>query len=640
MGEAVPPEYGPMIAAELGLGDPPPAPERVPEGFSAIVVGAGISGLATSIRLAEAGIPHTVLERNPTVGGTWLENRYPGAGVDTPSALYSFSFAQQDWSMYFALRDELHGYLERLADDYGVRDRVRFNTEVRRAAMTRPRSNGSSRPGTTRCAPPSLITAVGGFNKPKWPSLPLEHFEGPVVHTARWPDDLELAGQRVGVIGNGASRDAVRPGGLRGGGAVTVFQRSPQWAAPFDQFHQQVPEGARWLMRNVPLYRTWYRLRPGWTFNDKVHPSLQKDPAWEHPDRSVNEINDGHRSSSPATSSPELGDRPDLVAKVLPDYPPFGKRILLDNGWYASLRRDDVSLVTDPITSITPTPSMTSRWTSWSARPASTSCASWRRSRCVGRGGVNLHEFWERRGRAGLSGHDRARVPEPVHGLRAEHAGRSRRLLIGSAEAQLHHIMDLLERLIGSGAGALEVRAEVYEDYNAASTPRTSGWSGRTRRMETYYRNSHGRVVVTTPFRVVDYWHMTRAADLGRLRARARGAGGGGPVMSGQLEGVPGSSPAPRVASAARWRARSRRRARASPSSTSTGTAPRRRRPSSAGSASASTSPTPRPSRPRWPRSSAPSASCTSSSTTPASAIRPASSSTGSTSGAARWTST
>ena len=154
MGEEVPPEYGPMIAAELGLGAPPPAPEAVPEGFRAIVIGAGVSGLATSIKLAEAGIPHVVLERNATVGGTWLENHYPGAGVDTPSALYSFSFAPRDWTMYFALRDELHAYLEQLADDFGVRERIRFDTEVTSARpTTRTRRSGSSTtPPARRCA--------------------------------------------------------------------------------------------------------------------------------------------------------------------------------------------------------------------------------------------------------------------------------------------------------------------------------------------------------------------------------------------------------------------------------------------------------------------------------------------------------
>ena len=123
-----------------------------------------------------------MLERNPTVGGTWLENHYPGAGVDTPSALYSFSFAPRDWTMYFALRDELHAYLERLADEFGVRERIRFDTEVTAAAYDEDAQEWVvETPGDETLRANVVITAVGGFNKPKWPSLDLER-----VRRARW----------------------------------------------------------------------------------------------------------------------------------------------------------------------------------------------------------------------------------------------------------------------------------------------------------------------------------------------------------------------------------------------------------------------------------------------------------------------
>jgi 4-hydroxyacetophenone monooxygenase len=515
MGEPVPPEYGPMIADELGLGDPPRAPEAVPEGFRAIVVGAGISGLATSIRLAEAGIPHVVLERNATVGGTWLENHYPGAGVDTPSALYSFSFAQQDWSMYFALRDELHGYLERLADELGVRERIRFDTEVLGAAYDEAAQEWEVHTARETLRANVLITAVGGFNKPKWPAIDgLHDFAGPVVHTARWPDELSLAGKRVGVIGNGASAMQLVPAICEDAAHVTVFQRSPQWAAPFDQFHEPVPEGERWLMRNVPLYRTWYRLRSGWTFNDKVHPALQKDPEWEYPERSVNQINDGHREFFTRYIEAQLGDRPDLIAKVLPHYPPFGKRILLDNGWYAALKRDDVTLVTDPVTSVT---ADTVNGVELDVLVCATGFDVVRflaPMDILGRGGAVLREVWDDEDARAYLGTTVPGFPNllMVYGpnTQAGHGGS----LIGSAEAQLHYILDLLERMLAAGAGAIEVRRDVYEAYNERVDAAHERMVWTHPAMETYYRNSRGRVVVTTPFRVVDYWHMTREADL------------------------------------------------------------------------------------------------------------------------------
>ena len=135
MGEPVPEEYGDMIAAQIALTDTkPPEPVDVPEDFEVLVVGAGVAGICAAINLQRAGIPFTVIEKNTTVGGTWWENRYPGAGVDTPNHLYSFSFAPYDWSMYFALRDELHEYLEHVADRFDVRRHIRFATSVERLA--------------------------------------------------------------------------------------------------------------------------------------------------------------------------------------------------------------------------------------------------------------------------------------------------------------------------------------------------------------------------------------------------------------------------------------------------------------------------------------------------------------------------
>ncbi len=131
MGEAVPDEYGEMIGAQIGMLDrPQPEPVVVPDGFSVVIVGAGVAGICAAIHLQRAGIPFTVFEKSTTVGGTWWDNRYPGAGVDTPNHLYSFSFAPYDWSMYFALRDELHEYLEHVADEFDVRRHIRFETKV------------------------------------------------------------------------------------------------------------------------------------------------------------------------------------------------------------------------------------------------------------------------------------------------------------------------------------------------------------------------------------------------------------------------------------------------------------------------------------------------------------------------------
>ena len=137
MAEQVPAEYDPIIEAELapvaGNGNNGLHKLPVPDGFAVLIIGAGVSGMCTAIKLQQAGIPFTILEKSPNLGGTWRDNHYPGAGVDTPNHLYSFSFAPYDWSMYFALRDELTAYLEHVADEFNLRPHIRFETAVESA---------------------------------------------------------------------------------------------------------------------------------------------------------------------------------------------------------------------------------------------------------------------------------------------------------------------------------------------------------------------------------------------------------------------------------------------------------------------------------------------------------------------------
>ena len=528
MGEEVTPEYGSMIASELELGEPGAehqAPLDVPDGFRVLVVGAGMSGIAAGVLLGLAGVPYTVLERRDTVGGVWLENRYPGAGVDTPSALYSYSFAPHEWTKHFALRDELHDYLESVADRFGVRERIRLGTEVLAAAYDEDAQGWTvearAPDGSTETLRANvLVTAVGGFNKPRMPDVPgLESFEGDLLHTARWPDDLDLTGKRLAVIGNGASAMQLVPAAAGTAGHVDVFQRSPQWAAPFELFHVDVPPELRELAAAVPVYRVWYRLRAGWTFNDRLYDSLQKDPDWEHPDRSLNKLNDAIRRFFVQYIESELEGRPDLIAKATPGYPPYGKRILLDNGWYASLRRDDVELITDAIAEVRADRVVTEAGTE---HPVDViACATGFDvvrflvpMEVRGRGGVRLHDVWGDEDARAYLGTAVPGFPNffMLYGPNTQggHGGS----LIGTVEAQLHYLMDVLRQLFEQDIGALEVRQDVHDAYNARVDEAHGRMVWTHPGMTTYYRNSRGRVVVPIPWRVVDFWHMTRHADL------------------------------------------------------------------------------------------------------------------------------
>ncbi|MQA17695.1 MAG: NAD(P)-binding protein, partial [Pseudonocardiaceae bacterium] len=189
-GNTLPPAIAPLLAEELGvasrdvhIADPPPAEE-----FHVVIVGGGFGGLCAGIKLKAAGIAFTILEKNDDLGGTWLENTYPGCAVDTPSHLYSFSFAQRaDWPRYFARREDLHAYLLSLADDYGIRPFVQCGREVesivwqddRHRWRVNVRTAGGARETLTANV---VISATGYLNRPAYPNIEgLDDFAGPCM---------------------------------------------------------------------------------------------------------------------------------------------------------------------------------------------------------------------------------------------------------------------------------------------------------------------------------------------------------------------------------------------------------------------------------------------------------------------------
>jgi 4-hydroxyacetophenone monooxygenase len=534
MAEAIPPEYGPMAAAQLGL--TPFTEERqidVPDRFSVLVIGAGVSGLCAAYYLQRAGIPFVAMEKSAHIGGTWRENRYPGAGVDTPNHLYSFSFAPNDWSMYFALRDELHAYLENVADRFALRDKFRFETEVvslayvtanQRWAVTIRHCDGS----TEVVHATVVISATGIFSPVSIPSIDgLDSFEGPCFHTADWPDDLDVAGKRVAIIGNGASAMQIGPEIQNTVESLTIFARSPHWTAPFEQFRREVPDSIRYLMREVPLYQAWYRVRLGWTFNDRVYPALQKDPSWDHPDRSLNAINDRQREYFTQYIHAEVGDRTELLEHVVPTYPPFGKRLLMDNGWYRMLRNPKVRLVTDRVKQV------------HADRLVTCDCSEYPADLLVlatgfdvvhfltsfeayGRDGRSLREVWDDDNARAYLGLAVPGFPNffSLYGPNTQvgHGGS----LIFVVEMQMRYVIGLLQAMLTEQFGAIEVRQDVHDEYNAGIDRAHANMVWTHPGMSTYYRNAKGRVVVNYPYRNVDLFQMTGRIDLGDYVAEPR----------------------------------------------------------------------------------------------------------------------
>ena len=532
LGQPIAPEYVPMMLEDMQLASSRDGGPIVPQlkrstgqrELSAIVIGAGMSGLLAAMALGRAGVPYVVLEKNADVGGTWFENSYPGCRVDLPNHFYSYSFApNHGWSDHFSRRDELLAYFKRIAGQHGLRAHTRFEHEVLGAewdaADARWAVRVRGRDGREEVLHASvLISAVGQLNRPSIPKLPgLARFTGPAFHTAQWRHDVELAGKRVAVIGTGASAMQVVPQLAQQAGKLVIFQRSAQWAIRNADYFVPVSEGKKWLLRHVPYYAQWYRFRLFFTNADGLHATLQVDPEWPDQRRAINASNDRIRHMLTEYIERELGDRHDLRAKAIPDYPPFAKRMLLDNDWFRTLTRDNVELVTDPIAEVDER-GMTLRSGEHHALDALVFATGFQANRFLwpmriaGREGQLLHERWGDDPRAHLG----MTVPGfpnffCLYGPNTNlaHGGS----IIFHSECQVHYVVACLQLLLDRNASALECKQSVHDAYNARVDAAHERMIWAHPHVSNWYKNSAGRVTTNSPFRLVDYWSMTRTPD-------------------------------------------------------------------------------------------------------------------------------
>ena len=414
-GGPVPEHYTPLLMEELGMEG---IDSRVPDWSSdtqkiaqakmkVLIIGAGMSGILSAIRLQQAGVPFEIIEKNPDFGGTWLENTYPGCRVDNPSHMYSFSFEpNHDWPMHFSTQDVLFDYFKRCAEKPNLRQHVRFGTTVNEAAWDEAakvwrlkvtRADGA----TETLTGTAMISAVGQLNQPSLPDIKgRDSFAGPSFHSARWRHDVDLTGKRVIVIGTGASAFQFVPEIAPKVGDLTVFQRTPPWLGPTPNYHDKVTPAEEWLLKTVPYYEKWYRFWLFWLGTDGILDAITVDPDWTGSKSAVSQVNaDTQTMMIQAMRVQTEGDEA-LLEKITPHYPLGGKRSVRDNGvWIAALRRPNVHLVTDAIVEITPKGVMTSDGVVHEADviiygTGFTASDFLRTFKLKGRGGVELHEQW------------------------------------------------------------------------------------------------------------------------------------------------------------------------------------------------------------------------------------------------------
>ncbi len=530
----VPEEYIPMVLEEMELDgidarqvDFSGLSEKARADFPVVVIGCGQSGLLAGIRLKEAGIPYTIIEKNPDVGGTWYENSYPGCRVDVGNHFYCYSFEPSDhWTEFFARQPELQAYFKEVMERHDIAPQVRWETEVLGTnwnedsgtwSVNIRSANGKEEVLTAR----AVISAVGQLNRPKLPDIKgIDSFEGSCFHSAQWDHSVDYKGKRVAMIGAGASGFQIAPTIAPDVAELTIFQRSAQWMFPNPDYHKKVGPGVQWAIQHLPFYGRWYRFLIFWAGCDGGLESARVDPEWPNQHISISENNDFARQMFTDWITEQVAGDTELLAKVIPDYPATGKRTLQDNGsWLKALTRDNVELVRDDISHITAKGVVTAdgHLTEVDIIVFATGFETSKflfPMKVTGRDNTVLSEYWGDSPAAYLG------ITMPLFpnffcmygpGTNLASGGS----LIFHSECQIRYITGCIKELIDGGYSSMVPRQEVHDEYYQRTQKELEGmvWSSKAI-PHSWYKNSEGKIHVLSPWRLVDYWTWTREPDI------------------------------------------------------------------------------------------------------------------------------
>lgn len=508
---------------------PPEGPPAVPEGFEVAIVGAGFSGIAMAIQLGRLGIPYTIYERRSEIGGTWSFNRYPDIRVDTMSLTYELCLEDPyPWSEYFARGDEVRGYLQTIAKRYGVDEHIRldhaleaarFDEESATWRLTFARPDGAD----VDVEANAVVSAAGLFSTPTLPDVPgAEDFEGEILHPTQWTSEHSAAGKRVAVVGNGSSGVQLLAPIAREAEQTHVFQRTPQWISPRPGYGKPIEPEVQWLMDHVPGYRNWYRYSAIIGLFTWHEDFLIPDPEWERQGGHITRKSEELRDFLMEYIHGEIGDRPDLFERLVPDHAPMVRRPVVDNGWYRALTRDDVELVTEGIARFTPTGIETE-----DGKHREVDLVVFATGYAVdhylwpaeyeGEGGRNLRDYWA------------PESPRAYLGLMVPHFpnlfimyGPNSQPVSGGVslpswmQIWSSYTAQCLCRLFEEGHRKVAVTEEAFRAFNERLDAEASGLAFLTDTgsvEKNYYVDASGRLLVNTPFETGDLYPMMVRPD-------------------------------------------------------------------------------------------------------------------------------
>jgi cation diffusion facilitator CzcD-associated flavoprotein CzcO len=473
-----------------------------------LIIGTGFGGIGMAIRLEQAGFRDCLLlERASALGGTWRDNHYPGAACDVESHLYSFSFEPNaEWSHVFARQSEIRAYMERCADKYGVRSKMRFDSNVVHAAFDEAAGRWSVRTekGDVYSAR-VLVSACGGLSNPSKPSIPgLAQFAGKVFHSSQWDAGYPLEGKRVAVVGTGASAIQIVPEIATRVAKLDVYQRTAPWVIP----RQDRPIGAaeKALYARAPAVQRLARSAIFWK-RELFGIGFFKDPR-------INKI--GQRLAL-RNIVRGVKDR-ELRRKLVPTYVMGCKRVLLSNDYYPALGRSNVELVTDPIAEVRAASIATKDGTD---RPidalvlatgfeAAEQLAPFQ---VIGRNGRALDDAW-RGGSEAYRGTTVSGFPNAFL-IVGPNTGLGHGSMITMIEAQIEYIVGALAHMRDRRVRALEVKPEDQRAYNEAIHARLERTVWATGGCVSWYRTKHGKNTTLWPGFMYEFQKQMKTFDPG-----------------------------------------------------------------------------------------------------------------------------
>lgn len=456
------------------------------------VIGSGFSGLGMAIELKRRGQDDfVVLERADSVGGTWRDNHYPGCACDIPAPLYSFSFAPNpDWSSFYAGWEEIRAYLEDCTDRFGVRPHIRFGNGARVARWEEQGQRWQlTLDDDSTLTARFLVAGTGPLSQPSFPDIDgLEDFEGPLMHSAAWDRDVELEGKRVAVIGTGASAIQIVPAIAERVSHLDVYQRTPPWVMP--RLDPEFGPRARAAFRRFPIVQRALRGLI-WLIQESLAIPLSIWPG-------LTRLLEVQARLHLRRSIPD----PELRERLTPQYKVGCKRITAAADYYPAMARDNVDVVTEPISRLTATGMETA---DGKLHPADVIvCAtgfdirkSMGQAELRGRDGTSLQARWSERIEA-YRGTMISGFPN-LFMLSGPNTGTGNMSQVFMIEAQLRFIRELLATMRRRNATVVDVRREAQEAYNAELDQRLDGTVWLTGGCKSWYLTEEGHTGVLWP---------------------------------------------------------------------------------------------------------------------------------------------